>query len=144
MCLMKLKPNFEEDEDEIERLKDEVQEFLMSIRMYPSRNSKRKRRLGHYNFNELRNHEIYRNDVKLVLAICPPITKPEKTWDLNYLQKKMNERKLFRERSMQWALIKAEDMKKRNRSYNLLRKVFEEWKRTQATADGRQALRGTG
>ena len=142
MCLMKFEARFDEDSEEIDRIKEEVQEFLIEQKMYPSKNSKRKRRLGHYNFNELKNHEIYRNDVKLVLAICPPMLKGSlRGWDLKYLEKKVNGRNFFRKRNMRFAVIRNEDMRKRERYYEILKLVFEEWKSDQ-TEHGN--LRGAG
>ena len=140
MCLMKLKSRFDEDDLEIDRIKDDTQIFLEEQKMYPSKNSKRKRRLGHYNFNELKNHEIYRNDVKLVLAICPPTMRGDlRGWDLKYLQKKVNERIFMMKRELQFAFIRSEDMRRREDFYPILKEVFETWKLKRGVTSLREA-----
>ena len=143
MCVMKLVAHFDEDDLEIERIKDEIQEFLTEQGMYPSKSSKRKRKLGHYNFNELRNHQIYRNDVKLVLSICPPSLKGDlRGWDLEFLQKKINFREFFTSRNLQIACIRGDDMRRRESYYRILKGVFDKWMTTNRGKLGN--LRGAG
>ena len=110
------------------RLKQLLQHFLNHLGIYTSYRSTKVRKKGNFNFVEISNHQIFKEDVRLLLQVNPPRRNSEQQIISLFLQcSRFNWLRELRDMKIQAAFIPSRFMNNRKDYKPYLDLVIQRW-----------------